>query len=142
MQHQRDRREADANRAEEALAFADELRLLFLVGTKLPGVPDLVADILQGGEEVLRRHAARIVLHERLLVGQTHAYLVHAGEPTDRLLDRPRAERTVETSDLGQEPRPASGRDAVLHPIRSGTRRMFMSDIDGHGVMGTHRDTS
>ncbi len=71
--------EAGGDGDEEPLAFTDEVGLLLLEGAQLARVVEVVADVPQGGENVLGADLGGVVVHQRLLVSQADGHLVHAG---------------------------------------------------------------
>jgi len=88
---------------EKTLALADEVGLFLLEGPQLAGVVEVVADVPQGGEEVLGPDHGGVVVDQGLLVRQAHRHLVHPRVAAQGLLDGAGAEGAVKAGDAGPD---------------------------------------
>jgi hypothetical protein len=111
----RDGRDAQDHGQNETVALADQLAFLFLEGPQLARVVYRVADIAQRPEQFLGAHHLRVVLDERLFVGEAHRDLI-AGQAAERLLDRARAQRAVKSADARTDFPPVRARRRFLVP--------------------------
>jgi hypothetical protein len=80
----------------EATRLAHEVALLFFVGPEFARVGNGVADVAQGLQQPLGTRNGRIVLDEGLLMREANRDLVDPRHAAEGLLDRSRAERTMQ----------------------------------------------
>ncbi len=95
----RNRRDTENHRKDEAPGFTDQIALFFFEGPELAGVGDRIADVTQSLQQLLRTRDSRVIFDERLFVRQAHSDPVDARRSSESFFDRTGAERTMKTAD-------------------------------------------
>jgi hypothetical protein len=82
-------------------------------------------------QSAMRAMAARVVLHQRLLVGEADGDFLHTGQPAQRALDGAGAQRAVQPADARPDARAVGAGGRLLAP----ELRCFRDRGMTHGVL-------
>jgi hypothetical protein len=126
---QTDRCQAAGRRGQQPHPFVDQLGFFFLERPQLARVVQVVADVSQRAGDFLGPYPGRVIVDQRLLVGEVDRDPVHPVQPPDSLLDGAGAQRAVQPGDACPHPGVALAAAGFLGP-----QRCRGLGLDGHDL--------